>query len=147
MADAIVDLMNTTRHTLRVLTRDLEPELLDTPEATERLKQILIGSRIAQVNVMVVDTQRARSDGHGWVRLAQRLSSRMAFRVPRPDEPGIVSALMVGDDAHWMRRPFGDRYEGEFALHDRHGAREHIKWFDQAWEFADPAVELARLSF
>lgn len=141
--DVTLAVLRQARHRLWIYSRDLDPLLLGTPEALDAIRQFGIGRRNAELRILLHDPMSALRSGHGLVPLVQRLSSRMAFRVPETEHDlQYPAAFVVDDTGGYLFRPIGSRFEGTADLHGPGRARQLREYFDQVWERSLPSREL-----
>lgn len=132
------------RRGLLIYSRDLDPGLLDTPEALAALRRF--ATQGGETRVLLQDPgtpQRALSPLIG---LAQRLPSAFAFRaVEEPGDLAYASAFVVNDRGGWYFRTLGHRFDGETHLQGEPRARQLRAAFDPMWERARPCTEFRAL--
>lgn len=145
--EAIRDLLCGARHELAILTRDLDPQLLDQPDVLEAIKRIALSGPHARIRILIQDPAVPVADGHRLVALAQRLPSAITLRTPVEDiDRQLAAAFVLNDARGYLYRPLASRYEGEG---NRYAPGRHAQLsaqFDALWERAVPAIELRRLS-
>ncbi len=131
------------RRGLSIYTRDLDPAILDSREASAALRAFATGSRHAMARVLVHDLRRAVREGHALITLAQRLSSHFSIRVVE-EEPDVqyAGAFLINDRAGYLFRPIATRFEASACLHDPARNRQLQGYFDEVWERSRPATEL-----
>ena len=132
------------RRSMQICSRELDPGLLDTPEALTALRRF--AAEGGETRVLLQDPgtpQRALSPLIG---LAQRLPSAFVFRaVEEPGDLAYPSAFVVNDRGGWYFRTLGHRFEGETALDGEPRARQLRAAFDPMWERARPCSEFRAL--
>lgn len=142
----VVALAHAARRELRIRSRDLDPGVLDAPEALEALRRFATTRRGARVHVLLRDAAGPQRDHAALLPLAQRLPSVFEFReADARTEAGDPSAFVVGDLAGSWYRPFDNRIEGEARLDAPGRARQLRERFDRAWERARPVTEYRAL--
>jgi predicted GNAT family N-acyltransferase len=144
---AMLAVLADARHEVDLLTRDLDPLLLDTPTSLDAIKHVALSGRRAQVRIIVLEPRKALLAGHRLIPLAQRLPSAIALRTP-VDERDLQypSAFVLNDRRGYFFRPLGSRVEGEGSTGapGRHAQLRAL--FDQLWERSEPASELRALA-
>lgn len=132
------------RRSLQIYSRELDPGLLDTPEALATLRRF--ATQGGETRVLLQDPgtpQRARSPLIG---LAQRLPSAFAFRaVEEPADLAYASAFVVNDRGGWYFRTLGHRFEGETEIDGEPRARQLRAAFEPMWERARSCTEFRAL--
>lgn len=132
------------RRSLQIYSRELDPDLLDTPEALATLRRF--ATQGGETRVLLQDPgtpQRARSPLIG---LAQRLPSAFAFRaVEEPADLAYASAFVVNDRGGWYFRTLGHRFDGETEIDGEPRARQLRAAFEPMWERARSCTEFRAL--
>lgn len=138
----VVALAHSARRDLRIRSRDLDPGVLDAPEALDALRRFATTRRGATVRVLLRDAAGPQRDNAPLLPLAQRLPSVFAFRqADDRADTADPSAYVVDDLAGSLYRPFDNRIEGEARLGAPGPARQLRERFDRAWERARPVTE------
>lgn len=143
----MVRLMDAAKRELCIYTRVLDPDLLDSDDVLEALKQLGIRGRGASVRILVQEPRTPAQYGHRLIALAQRLTSVFCFRTPVEDNDlQYPSAFLINDTAGYYFRVLGSRYDGE-AVNYAPGKHAQLReYFDQVWERSEPSDELRQLS-
>ena len=132
------------RRDLQIYSRELDPGLLDTPEALAALRRF--ATQGGETRVLLQDPgtpQRALSPLLG---LAQRLPSAFALRaVEEPGDLAYASAFVVNDRGGWYFRTLGHRFDGETHLQGEPRSRQLRAAFEPMWERARPCPEFRAL--
>jgi predicted GNAT family N-acyltransferase len=138
----VVALAHGARRELRIRSRDLDPGVLDAPDALAALRRFATSRRGARVHVLVRDAATPQRDHAALIPLAQRLPSVFEFReADERAEAADPSAFVVDDGGASWHRPFDNRIEGEARLDAPGRARQLRERFDRAWERARPVTE------
>jgi hypothetical protein len=145
LLSATSGIIKQTSRTLDIVSRHLDPPIYDQPEIIELIKQVALGSRRAQIRIVINNIGPVISRGHQLIDLAQRLSSYISIRVPGQSHKNFNEALLIADNSAYIHRPFADRYEGEAHYQDRGRARRLTSRFEELWEKADTDPSLRRL--
>ena len=142
----VVALAHSARRDLRIRSRELDPGVLDTPEALDALRRFATSRRGATVRILLRDAAGPQRDQAPLIPLAQRLPSVFAFRQPddRADTAD-TSAFIVDDRGGSWHRAFDNRLDGLARLTAPGHARQLRDRFDRAWERARPVTEYRAL--
>lgn len=143
--DTALAMAQQARRSIIIFTRDLDPAIYDTDAFADACSALARSSPRAEVQILVQDASRAAREGHRLVRLAQRLSSKVAIYKPHPEYAKYNSAFMVVDEVAYIRRTLADRMEGSADFNDSPAARELSKFFREVWEKSHAAPQLRRL--
>ncbi|HET6631231.1 MAG TPA: GNAT family N-acetyltransferase [Rhodanobacteraceae bacterium] len=147
VCEAMLRLLGDARHALSVWAPALDPGVLDEPRVFEALRRLAGSGRGAALRFVLQDPTAVLRAGHRLIPLAQRLPSAIELRVPvEKDDVGWPSALALNDVGGYLLRPLAGRWDGHGSTcaPPEHAALQ--QWFDEAWERAEPATELRRLS-
>lgn len=143
---AVLGVLAGARRAVSVLTRDLDPALLDDPDVIEAFKRLALAGGETRIRLLVQEPARAAGEGHRLVALAQRLSSTFAFRTPVEEIDRLVAgAFIVNDRGGCFERGLATRFEGEGSSHAPARAAQLLAQFDAIWERSEPAAALRRL--
>ena len=141
---AVLGVIEGARRHLLVYSRDLDPGLLDTSDATAALRRFAVGG--GQMQVLLHDPEAPRRALAPLINLSQRLPSAFAFRaIEEPVDRDYPSAYIVNDGGGWYFRTLGHRFEGDTRLDDEARARQLRAHFTPVWERARPCTEFRAL--
>ncbi|WP_206858983.1 GNAT family N-acetyltransferase [Lysobacter sp. Cm-3-T8] len=141
---AVLGVIEGARRQLLVYSRDLDPGLLDTPEAMAALRRFAVGG--GEVRALLHDPEAPRRALAPLIGLSQRLPSAFAFRaIEEPVDRDYPSAYVANDGGGWYFRALGHRFEGETRLDDEARARQLRAHFAPVWERARPCTEYRAL--
>ena len=141
----ILALAQQGRRTLDLVTRHLDPPLLDREDFVDAVKAIALGSKYAEIRILLLDPGPVVSRGHRLIQLAQRLSSFVQLRVPSPEHKEFNEAWLVVDKRAYAHRRFSDRFEATVNFNDPRLASQLGNRFDEIWQRATPDPNLRRL--
>lgn len=142
-----LEIAQLARRQLSIFSRDLEPQVYDTPEFLAAVKNLALSGSKASVRILLIDATRATRDGHRLVGLARRLSSFVEIRKPHRDYLDLAEAFMIADEQGLLYRTLATRWEGIVDPHDPMQAREKLKLFDDIWQrsHSDPETRQLRI--
>ncbi|MEM7543302.1 MAG: hypothetical protein AAF384_17210 [Pseudomonadota bacterium] len=146
LATLSLSMVEQTRQTIEIVSRNLDPAIYDQDEFVSAVKQLVLGRRRAQIRIILMDSGPLLRQGHRLIELAIRLPSYISFRNPGRSDREFNEAMLVADTIGYIRRQFADRFEGEAVFRDRRGAEELRRRFEKMWERASPDPNLRRLS-
>lgn len=124
--------------TLDIFTRQMDPRIFDTADFAEAVTRLVLGSRRAQVRILVQDVGPVLRDGRRLVTLSQRLSSFVQIRVPAEEYRTFNQAFIVADGTGYLHRGLADRHEGKASFHAPTRARRLLRIFQPMWDTAEP---------
>ena len=143
--EAATALAQQARRTISIATRHLDAPIYDDGGFSTAVRDLILGSRRAEVRVLVKDSTPVLRVGHRLIALAQRLSSFVEIRVPAHQHIDFNRAFMVVDDVGYIHRNFSDRFEATMSFNDSKVARGLLREFNGMWEHAKPDPNLRRL--
>ena len=143
---AVLGVIAGARRGLLIYSRELDPGLLDSPEALAALRRF--ATQDGEVRLLLQDPGTPQRALAPLIALAQRLPSAFAFRaVEEPGDRAYPSAFMVNDRGGWYFRTLGHRFDGETELDGEARARQLRATFEPIWERARVCTEFRALGF
>ena len=143
---ALLGVIAGARRGLLIYSRELDPGLLDSPEALAALRRF--ATQDGEVRLLLQDPGTPQRALAPLIALAQRLPSAFAFRaVEEPGDRAYPSAFMVNDRGGWYFRTLGHRFDGETELDGEARARQLRATFEPIWERARVCTEFRALGF
>lgn len=141
---ALLGVVMGARRALYIYSRELDPGLLDAPEALAALRRF--ATHGGEVRVLLQDAAAPQRALAPLINLAQRLPSAFAFRaVEEPGDRAYPSAFAVNDRGGWYFRTLGHRFDGEVQLDNGARARQLRAVFEPVWERARACSEYRAL--
>jgi predicted GNAT family N-acyltransferase len=141
-----IDLVAAARRRLRILSRDLDPGLLDDRRVLDALRNFATHARGAEVQLLLHDAAAPQRAHAPLLVLAQRLPSVFAFReLADPVDRAYVPAFLANDAGGYYFRALGHRFEGEAEREAPGRARQLAEAFGPLWERSRPCSELRAL--
>ena len=129
-----------------IFTPQLDKRIYDDGDFIEAIKQLAIGHSRALIRILIVDSTRARKDGHRLYNLGQEITSKIKFHTPGREYSEHNEDFMIVDQTGLLHRRQLDRYEGIACFNDPKQARELQARFDRDWKHSEPDPHLRRLS-
>ena len=143
---ALLGVIAGARRGLLIYSRELDPGLLDSPEALAALRRF--ATQDGEVRLLLQDPGTPQRALAPLIALAQRLPSAFVFRaVEEPGDRAYPSAFMVNDRGGWYFRTLGHRFDGETELDGEARARQLRATFEPIWERARVCTEFRALGF
>ena len=138
-------LVQQARHSLDIVSRHLDPVLYNNAAFADAVRAMIVGTRRAQVRVLVLDPAPLASQGHRLLELARQLTSFITVRTPAPEHKEFNEAWLVADNTGYLHRRFSDRYEASANFADRRQSNSLTNRFEDLWQRAESASSLRRL--
>lgn len=142
---ATLRLISQAQRHLHVYSRDLDARVFDDVEITNALSALARRHRSSHVRLLVAEVGTAQRNGHRWLELAQRLSSKIDIRVIHEDHQQHPFCFLVADQSGLLYRSNAAEFAGEVHFHAPLRCLEKLKFFDEVWQISRPASELRRL--
>ncbi|HEX6929041.1 MAG TPA: hypothetical protein VF267_07310 [Gammaproteobacteria bacterium] len=144
---AALEIAQLARRQLCIFSRELEPQVYDTPEFLEAVKHLAISGSRSEVRILLIDAARATREGHRLVELARRLSSSFEIRKPHRDYLDMAETFIVADEKGLLFRKLATRWEGIVDSDDPMLARDKLKLFNDIWQrsHVDPETRQLRI--
>jgi len=134
------------RHTLDIVSHDLDHTIYDNNEFSDAVKDLATGSPKAKIRILIQDSDKVIKQGHRLVELAKRLTSFIEIRIQGKRYKEFNEAWLIVDNKAWIRRPFADKYIADVDYSAARQLRETSKTFDTMWAEASHDPNLRRLS-
>ena len=146
LADASLLLVEQAKLRVDIYSRELDPLVYDNIEFIDALKSLCLSHAKTRVRILAQRPERAIRDGHGLIRLAQRISSFIELRQTAREHATNNFALMIADERYFLYREMADRFEGELVFGDAIRTRELCARFNTIWSAATQPADFRRLS-
>lgn len=139
------ELVKQAKHTLRILTQDLEGAIYDDPGFVEAVTRLVTRGRHSRIHILIKDSSQAILHGHRLIELSRKFSSYIHLHNPSKEDENFLNAFIVTDEIGYIYRQNAARHEGAGNLNDPLRARELIEIFDEIWGRSQPDPEMRRL--
>jgi len=135
-------LVQQSRRSIAILSRDLDEALYGTPEFVQAVSTFIRTSRNAQVQILVKDTKPLVERGHSLTKLHQRLSSKILLRKLTVEPQNTDMGFMLCDTNAILYKNDEASYKG-FANFDAAVEVKRLReTFDYIWQYGEPEPEL-----
>jgi len=139
-------LVQAARQELLLRSDALERGLYGSEEFAEAVKGFLLGSERARLCVLVRQPQEAARNAPRLVELGRRLSSRVEFREPTPEQGEIGQAeWLLADRRMLLERQSPEALQSQFWADEPRRGKTRGEDYDQLWNEAQPAQEMRSL--
>lgn len=139
-ADALEEVLARTKRTLRMFDRNLADFGMNSAAREEQLRSFLLKGRGNRLQIVVHDPTLIASRSPRLMRLVRQFSHAIAIHQTNEDIRNLEDVLVVGDDAHCLRRRHYAHPKGSVYLDDPVETREWLNRFNAIWEHSAPAV-------
>ncbi|MBL8383497.1 MAG: hypothetical protein JNM90_10495 [Burkholderiales bacterium] len=139
-ADAFDELLAKTGRTLRMFDRNLADFGMNSVAREEQLRSFLLKRRSNRVQIVVHDPAIVATRSPRLMRLLRQFSHAIAIHQTNEEIRNLEDVLVVGDDAHCLRRRHYAHPKGSIYLDDPVETRAWLSRFNAIWEHSAPAV-------
>ncbi len=146
LLNASLVLVEHAKLSVDIYSRELDGLVYDDAEFVEAIKNLCLSHAQARVRTLAQRPERAIRDGHGLIRLAQRISSYIEIRQTSREHATNNFAMMIADRRHFLYREMSDRFEGQLMLGHSLRGRELYSRFNNIWSAATQPTDFRRLS-
>jgi hypothetical protein len=143
---ATLTLLQQTRRTIEILSRELDPAIYDAADVVEAIKRMILANRYARVRAIVAEPQKIAQRGHRLVELAYVLSSFIELRTAAEQHRAFIEALLICDGCGYTYRQNWDRFDATVNFSDRRRSNLLQNQFEEMWALAEPDPNLRRLA-
>ena len=142
---ATLHMTQQSSRTLEILSRGLTPEVYDTTEYIEAVKQLILRNHRSRIRILSFDSNNIVSRGHRLINLAMDLSSFIECRIPASEYNHFNQELFIADNTGYLQRLNCERYEGKLSFNDSRAVRHLLGDFNEMWDRATPNPNFRRL--
>ncbi len=145
LAQAAARLVAEARREVLIFTQDLDAPLYDRAAFLDGIRTLILGSRNAQVRVLLQSNERAQREGHRFIELARRLSSQIEIRKVHPEHAGHSENYLLVDAMGYLRKRLHTRQEAVLSFRAPLEVRHFRDFFNGVWNASEQDYELRRL--
>lgn len=140
-----LELVEQNRRSLAILTTHLDTLIYGTTEFVEAVSRFSRSSRHTHIQVLIKDTKPAIDTGHLFIRLAQRLSSKILVRKMTIEPNNKDMAFMLGDTDKLLYKNDDRVYRGFFNCDAAREIKPLREEFNYLWQHAETEPEFQLL--
>jgi hypothetical protein len=133
------------RHSIKILTPDLENSLYDSETFIHALTSLSTQSRFSEIRILLKDSMRPVKSGHRLIELARRFPTCIQIHKPDQESKLHTGSFLIADTRGYIDKKNAERYEGTANFNDPLKTRELNNHFDAAWERSVSDSDLRRL--
>ena len=143
---AVYELAEESCKRLLIFSYALEPEFYDQPDFINACKNMVLGHQQCHIKILVQNNERLRNQEHRFIKLMQRLPSRIEIKLCHADYRDHPETFLLSDyQGVFLKRTPGRTvatvYRNASRLND-----EYSKLFFTAWDRSEYDITLRRLS-
>lgn len=140
-----VELCNSARRYIRILSPDLDHEVFDNDELREAISKLARRSQHTQVRILISDTRALVQRGHRLLELSRRLPNLVQIQVLEEHPEMNDDVMVIRDMDGLLFKPGDSQHQGRYEPDSRAITEDYVEKFDELWERSVPHVELRRL--
>jgi hypothetical protein len=140
--EAVGALLTLASANVDILTRRLDFRIFDHEHVVTEMKRISLGSRRAQVRVLIHDASALTHREHRLWALMRRLPTYFELRIPSADYRKLPANFVIADRVGSVYQPNSELYEGLAQFYDPTRAGQLRRQFGEIWESAEQSPEL-----
>lgn len=142
---ALLDLIQQTERHLLILSYNLDPEVFDTTEMSDKLSQLARRNRYSEIKILVVDSSQMVKKGHRVVELQRRLPSSISLRRVTDSNITIKENWVIADNIALIHQSVQepDACWGNF--YNRPLAEDYAMQFQHLWQHAQEDPDIRQL--
>lgn len=145
LRDYSVKLARRSKRHIAILSRELDEKIYGADEYLQAITDFVRSSRHCQVQILIKDSTAALASGHPFVRLAQRLPSKIQLR-KLIQEPGNKDmGFMLGDTAHLLYQNDDTDYRGFYDSAAAAKVKQLREEYNYLWHYAEAEPEFQQL--
>ncbi|WP_347329461.1 hypothetical protein [Marinimicrobium locisalis] len=144
--ESLIEAARHTRRDFLIFSPSLDPLVYDNTELVEALSALARSHRGARLQFLVQDTRPLAAQGHGLVRLCQRLPSKATIRRLTNEIETKAVAFALGDRDQLVYQNDPDAYRGFWDWRAAAQVKTLREIFDRAWETAEDDPQLRQLT-
>ena len=143
---ATLHMTQQSSRTLEILSRDLTPEVYDTAEYIDAVKQLILRNHRSRIRILSFDSNNIVTRGHRLINLAMDLSSFIECRIPGTEYHNYNQEIFIADNIGYIHRLNAELYDGKLSFNDRRMV-SHLKGdFEEIWDRSTPNPNFRRLA-
>jgi len=134
------------RRNVKILSRELEPSLYNRESCVRALSALARAHPLAQVEILVKDSQNLVEQGHQIVRLAQRLPSKISIRRLSIEPEDDAMAFMIVDRDGLLFKNDENSMQGFANLQAGAEIKNLMDVWERLWQNSEADPQLRPLS-
>ena len=138
--DAIDQLIDLARESIRVFDRDMSEMGWNAAERARRLNAFFRHSRNAKLDIIVHDTRWIESSCPRLVNLLRTFGHAITLYKTGPEASGAMDPLVVVDGRHFVHRFHADQPRAALAIEQPVATRPLATRFDEIWATGEPGL-------
>ncbi|CBL47023.1 Hypothetical protein HDN1F_34400 [gamma proteobacterium HdN1] len=144
--EAICALAGQARQSLKIFTQELDHDLYDYEELAELISELGRSAPNLPVRILIKSASKAAQKGHRLVELQRRLPSAMEFRSFPYENSEDMDEFLLADNVGLLKRYTHGAMRGYCEFRAIPEGPKALRYFDLAWDRAEPCHELRRLA-
>ena len=142
---AYLNMIGQARLTIDLLSRDLDPRILNTDSFSAAIRNFVKVSPNSRFRILLAEPGAVVSHGHCLLELARRFSSFISIRKTNEEHRSHQNNFLIVDRKALIYRPNSHDLEALINYDASSECRQHLEFFNDVWEKSEPASELRQL--
>ncbi len=144
--DHLIPLLDQAKHSLLILTQDLEKGTLDHPKALDAISALARKSRSTFVKILLQDPKPAVESSNRLLKLVRRLTTSIEIKMLNPEVEFPAQVFVLVDDRGIILRHHHESWEGFCCYNDPGTVKRMADDFHQLMVHGQIAQELRQFS-
>lgn len=137
---AIHTVISLARHTLRIFDFSLRDTGYNSIERMELLQHFFLASRANRLTIVLHDTDYLTRECPRMMNLIRQFSHAINIYRTSDEARSVSDPFIIADEDHYLHRFHHDYPRALLALHDKEGARQLARRYNEILEASEPAV-------
>lgn len=143
---AINNMARQAKLSIKIFTQELDHELYDDTEFLRIASDVARNRKNVPIRILIKDPGKAARHGHRMVELQRRLPSCIEIRSFPIETIEDMDEFLLVDNIGMVKRYTHGYMRGHCEFRAIPDAAKKTRYFDTAWDRAEPCQELRRLS-
>lgn len=143
---AINNMARQAKLSIKIFTQEFDRELYDDTEFLRIASEVARNRKNVPIRILLKDAGKAARGGHRMVELQRRLPSCIEIRSFPYDIAEDMDEFLLVDNIGMVKRYTHGYMRGHCEFRAIPDAAKKARYFDTAWDRAEPCQELRRLS-
>ncbi|MCU7959526.1 MAG: hypothetical protein KZQ58_05910 [gamma proteobacterium symbiont of Bathyaustriella thionipta] len=134
------------KRSLQIFSYDLDALVYDQDLFLNAVKNLILHSPLARVEILLQDNRSVIHNGHRLVELMRRVSSKIEIRKPQKDYIGQLANMLIVDHVAYVYREHFERYDATADFYAPLSIKQACDFFKRVWEQSERDSELRQLN-
>jgi len=140
-----VELCDSARRYIRILSPHLDREVFDRPELYDALGKLARRSRHSEIRILITESRPLVEHGHRLLNLARRIPSLVKIQKLSQHPELNDDTMVIRDSDGLLFKPAGSEHQGVYEPDSRAIVEGYVERFDELWLRSAPDSNLRQL--